>query len=195
MGLVPPTSRAPVAEDIYLAALGYQTWNFNPYAISAADSPTSQTVFALAVPVAPGVVYTGVKLIVSTPGAGTTPVAFQVGLASQANMGAQGTVLTQSGNLNGSASLTTNGIQTFPFLAPYTETITGMRMVLILQNGAFGTTPFTIERTGASSVFSQSGPALVATAGLAAAALPANGNSLGVNFAGGTARAYWVALY
>jgi hypothetical protein len=122
-----------------------------------------------------------------TAGAGTVPTGFFVGLASPTKM------VAQSGNLNNDAGLTTVGNNPFALSAAYTplpaDSPTGLFYVVVLQNGAFGTTNVALGRAAGSSQATKQigfGKALAGTAGVGQTALPANGAAVTIT-AGGIA--------
>lgn len=203
MTLIPPSSRFPPvagpgnAQDPLQSGLGLLGWNFSPYAITGGGGLTSQLVYALVLSTEASVVYTGLELMIFTAGSGTTPTGFFVGLASNANIGSAGTMLAQSSNLNGSASLTTAGVQRFPFNATYTETASGNRVALVFENGAFGTTNVQPAKSNLTNQFGSAAGAagLAMSAGGGVTAFPANGSPLVSNYSGSSALAWWVGLY
>jgi hypothetical protein len=188
-----PSHAGPFAPEAgLLNALGMKSWNYNPSSITSNAALTSQTIFCSWVPTVAGTVYTGVKLWVTTAGTSTAPTGFFVGLATNGSNGATGTMLAQSSNLNSSASLTTNGLQTFAFNATYTETQTGLRQFVLLQNGVFAGTNVAFYKAIALST---SGQLPSYTAGTGQTALPGNGNSLPGAFSATSNNNYFAALY
>lgn len=192
--ITPPSSGAidPVA-----VSLGYKTWNYNLYLVNNQSTPTSQTIFAFEVPTVAGQQYTGVRLGIGTAGSGTPPTGFFVGLATTATTGV---MLAQSANLAASTSLTTANVQNFAFNAAYTETglsTPQSRMVVLLMNGTFGTTPAQIGRFNQNAIITTVGTVvLYATAGTGQTALPANGAALpGAYAAASSGFVYHVGLY
>lgn len=176
------------------SALGVKRQNFNPVQRASGVAAASGTIYALMIATVAGETYTGVKLSVYTAGSGTAPTGFFVGLATQANIAATGAMLAQSDNLKDSAALTTGGFQQFAFNAPYTETASGLREIVLLENGAFGSTAVTFGRmTGFADA--SVGPGFFLTCGTAQTALPANGNNLPAVYAISSPFGYWAALY
>lgn len=181
--------------DIELEGLGLLSMNYNPGNIASNSALTSQVIYAAMVPVRAGVTYTGVKLVVGQAASGAAPTSFFVGLASNANLASPGTMLAQSSNLKDSASLTTAGAQSFAFSATYTESASGLRAVILLQDGAFGGTNVQFGRCSPAAFGSANGSQpLFATAGTGQTALPANAAALG-NYSASSVISMWVGLY
>ncbi|MDE2103907.1 MAG: hypothetical protein KGL39_42115 [Patescibacteria group bacterium] len=171
-------------------AFGLKTWNFEPILAGANTAPTSQTIYATPIYIPAGKVITNVVLGISTAGSGTTPAHFYVGLASPAKM------VAQSNNLNASTSLTTAGMQNFALSATYTTNTTdsssGLYYVVLLQDGAFGTTNPTFLNTTAQANASKAygaGSILCGTLGTAQTALATNGTAVTVT----AASVFWFA--
>lgn len=187
MGLIPPTSRSVSVggADPLAQALGYVNWVADPALISSGTTLTSQQIEAYGIWLPVGVTVTGVVLWIVAAGSGTTPTGFFVGLASDAKM------LVQSGNLNASSSLTTLGPQQFAFSATHvttpSETSNGLYRVMLLENGAFGTTGVAVGR---NLSVNQIGDALTGAhrlfgiAGTGQTSLPANGSAVTVTNGG-----------
>jgi hypothetical protein len=170
--------------------------NYNPYFQAAATAATSQTLYCVAIPVVAGVTYTGMYLWVQQAGTSTAPTGFYVGLASYAAIGAAGTMLAQSGNLNASPSLTGGGPKQFAFSAPYVETSSTIRVALILQNGAFAGTAVNFIRSAALGAFgAAASPWVTGVAGTAVAAPNANGQAITANYSATGGLGFWVGLY
>jgi hypothetical protein len=194
MPLTAPTSVTPTGPDYqFMVALGMLSWAFNPNVMQANAQPTSQTIFAIAVPTVAGQVYTGARLWTITPATGAAPTGVFVGLATYAVTGGQGAMLAQSGNLKDSTALTGAGAQSYPFSAAYTETATGLRTVVVLVNGTFGGTNVTFGR--ATQIAGGTTFGLTYLCGTAQTALPANGANLPAVYSTGGSTAYWAGLY
>lgn len=183
--------------DPLMDALGLLAWNGDPKMTGNTGAATSQTIIAIPIPTKAGVTYTGVRLVVGVAGTSTAPTGFFVGLATNAAIGSTGAMLAQSNNLNSSASLTTTGSQPFAFNATFTETVTGFRVVTILQNGAFAGTncQFTRYTPGGQYGTASGAQALAYTAGAAQTALPSNGSNLPAAYSNQNTLVYFVSLY
>lgn len=171
-------------------AFGLKTWNYDILSAGANTAPTSQTIYATPIYIPAGKVITNVVLGVSTAASGTSPAHFYVGLASPSK------VVAQSNNLNASTSLTTAGMQNFALASTYTTNTTdsssGLYYVLLLQDGAFGTTNPTFANTVAQANLSKAygaGAVLCGTTATAQTALPTNGTAITVT----AATNYWFA--
>lgn len=170
--------------------------NYAPYFQTSSGAATSQTLYAVAIPVVAGVSYTGMYLWVQQAGTGAQPTGFYVGLASYAAIGSAGTMLAQSGNLNASASLTGGGPKQFAFSGSYVETTSTIRVALILMNGAFGGTAVNFLRNAAVGAFgAAASPWVTGVAGTAVAAPNANGQAITANYAATGGLGWWVGLY
>jgi hypothetical protein len=189
-----PGTWKPAGIDPLLDGLGYKSWNYNPNSITTNTAPTSQTLYGVLMATVAGISYTGVTLQINTAANGTAPTGFFVGLASAAGNGSAGTMLAQSSNLNGQ-SMTTPGLIQYAFSAAYVETVTTIRYVLLLQNGAFSVTNPTFFKSGAS-IGGKTGDVVTAvTAGTGITALQANGNPVANNYAITSNQPFWAALY
>lgn len=189
--------RRNIAQPDRLAvALGLLDWSYLPGIATSNVAPTSQTVYAALVPTIAGKTYTGLELFVSTPGSGTAPSGFFVGLATVAPTGSTGTMLCQSSDLHASSSLTASSAQRFAFNATFTETVTGARYAIVLKNGSFGTTDVTFAyAAGPATHAGVEGTGVAALCGTGQTALPSNNSSLPASFSESGAKSFWVGLY
>lgn len=174
--------------DPLAVALGYKNWNYNPSLAASASAFATQTIYAIAVYLPPGTTVTGVALDVLTAGVGVSPTGFFVGLASPAAM------VAQSGNIIGAgaeAGLKAQGRAQLPFTAPYVtnnvDSPTGLYYIIVLENGAYATTPLAVGRgvnnAGSGNALGAANP-LQATIGVGQIALPANGNAIALAASG-----------
>jgi hypothetical protein len=195
MVLVPPSSRIDALQDPLQSGLGLKAWNFTPYAVASNSALGTRIIYALAVPTVAGQTYTGVRLWIQTVGTSTAPTGFFLGLASIGVTGATGTMLAQTSNKASDAQLTTGGIANFPFTAVYTETATGLRAIVLLQDGAFAGTNVKFYTSGATLTTVSGQQNTSYQAGSAQTALPANASPLPSAFASGSQIEVWAALY
>lgn len=175
-------------QDVWMRGLGLKSWNYNPQNITTQTAATSQTVYAVAIPLKAGQLATNIVLDVEVAAAGTAPTGFYVGLATSA-----GVMLAQSGNLKDSASLTNQGLREFALSAAYLVQTNGLYYVVFLQNGAFGTTNPSFGRGTGRFLVNVSGVYMAGTAGTGQTALPANGASMASTI-GGTGVNYWAGV-
>lgn len=169
--------------DPLARALGYINWNYNSAAGGSGNVPTSQRIDAVAIWLPAGTAINNINLNVTTAAAGTAPTGFYVGLTSAAK------VVAQSSNLNSNAVLTSTGAKSFPLSATYTTSLTdspsGLYYVLILLNGAFGTTnPAFMRANGSTPGTAPSGPSF-GNIGTGQATIPANGTAVTLSAAAG----------
>jgi hypothetical protein len=157
-------------------ALGYINWNFGPSMAQGGSATTSQRGDVVALWLPHSTVITNVCLTVTTAGAGTAPTGFYVGLATAAK------IVAQSANLNASALLTSTGTKQFALSSTYTTNTTdsasGLYYVLILQNGAFATTPVQFLRGNAATIPGGVSNPAFGNIGTALTTPPANGTAI-----------------
>lgn len=173
--------------DIWMDGLGLKAWNFHPQNISTQTAPGTQTVYVIAVPLKAGQIITNVVLDIEIAGVGATPTGFFVGVCDST-----GKMLTQSANLNASASLTAQGLRDFA-VASYTVQSNGLYYVVVLKDGVFGTTDVSLGRGGGRDLVNGTGKRLSGTAGTGQVALPANAASLAA-FSGVGSLNYWAGV-
>lgn len=182
-----PSVKFPVQQslgDLYVSGLGFVSMNYQPATAAAGGSPTSQLIYAVAVPYRAGQVVTNLVWLVATAAAGTVPTSIVTGLASSSAM------LAQSAELKNNAGWTSLGIKPFALSAAYTIPSDGIYYHLFLQNGTWGTTALQLARaTNQGSVFGSS--ILYGTAGSGQTALPANGAA--VTLVTTSAQTWWAA--
>jgi len=183
-----------VSPDSLAVGFGLKDWNFHPDLASVGTVLTSQTIYAVAVPLIAGRPYTGIELLVLTPGSGSVPTNFFVGLATIASTGV---LLVKSSDLKASASLTAanGGVQRFPFSAVYQALSTTAAMAVVLENGAFGTTPIQFGRPAIPGHGGIEGSFLAALCGTVQSALPAVGAALPSPYGEASALPLFVGLY
>lgn len=131
------------------AAIGFQgaSWDMYSGGAVATGALTSQYAYFLLAGFNAGDVVTNIVTCVTTAGAGTVPTGLYVGLYSAA-----GTLLADSANLASSSIWTSTGFAVAPLLGgtpgPYTIPTTGGYYLMILENGAFATTPMQVVARG-----------------------------------------------
>lgn len=173
--------------DIWMDDLGLKSWNWHPQNISTQTAPGTQTIYVIAIPLKAGQIITNVVLDVEIAAVGTVPTSFFVGLCDST-----GKMLTQSANLNASASLTAQGLRDFA-VTSYTVQANGLYYVVFLKDGVFGTTDVSLGRGGGRDLVNGTGKRLSGTAGTGQTALPANAANLAA-FSGTGSLNYWAGV-
>lgn len=176
-------SLSGISPDARAVALGYINWNFPTAAVAGVSALTSGERYAASIYLPPGKVVTNICLKISQAGSGTVPTSFFVGLCSATTM------LAQSSNLNSSSLLTSIGAKQFPLNATYTTNSTdsplGLYYALVLEVGAFATTPVNFVRGQVTTAgFEINGGVDFGNIGTSQTVLPTNGAAVTLNTAG-----------
>lgn len=158
--------------DPYALAMGWQSRNYDSALSASGSAPSTQVVYAVAIPLTEGQVVSNILFNVAAAGAGTTPTGIYVGLANTT------TLLAVSNNLNANSIWTAaSSIAVAPLSASYTVPATGVYYAVILQNGTWGTTQMTLNRTTGANT-NASSPLQQATGGTGQTTLTAGAITL-----------------
>lgn len=171
-----PEAPGAANDDILTAGLGLKAWNFHPLAASGNIALVSQTIYAVALGLRTGQVINKIVLGAITAAAGTAPTGMFVGLANST-----GKMLAQSGNLAASTVWTTDvtagKLCQASLSAAYTIPSDGIYYVVLLKDGAWGTTQPTFFK-GSGNQWQSGSVYFTTCCGTGQTALPANGSSL-----------------
>jgi hypothetical protein len=172
--------------DVMWDGFGFKSMNFVFQNIATQAQALSGTVYAIALPLKEGQVASNLVLDVEVAGTGAAPTGFFVGLAD-----GNGKMLTQSGNLSSSTSLTTQSLSSFPFNSAYQVPSSGVYYGIFLENGSFASTACQFGR--GTGRFSFNGKFYSCTAGSGQSSLPNNGSSLAA-YSGTGALDFWIGV-
>jgi hypothetical protein len=164
----------PHSADVFQKALSLLAWNMMPLNLPTASAPTSQSIYAVAIPLSEGQIVSKLGFTVTTAGAGTAPTNIFVGLADST-----GKMVAQTADVAADTAWTDTGIRTVSLVASYTVPSDGIYYVVFLQNGTWGTTAMQFGRTNTYAHGHIFGSTFVyASGGALQTTLPANGSSL-----------------
>lgn len=138
------------------ALLGYKKPTFD-LAAASGSTVTSQIIFGSAVFLRKGETVTNIITAVTTAAAGTTPTTIRLGIMSSALV-----MQAITGNLNANAIWTSVGTKAAPLSAAWVVPSDGIYFIVLISNGAFGTTALQLAKAQSS----------IATLGQALAGFP-----------------------
>ena len=182
--------------DPVAVALGYKNWNYGPDGSTGSSAPGSGNIFVMGIWLPSGTVCTGVAIDVAIAGVGVAPTGVFLGLADSATptqRAATGNLIdggTQQAKLTGAV-----GTKEFDFAAPYTTPADAFYYLMLLKNGAFGTTDVAFGHRGVpvTSSARSGGKFPFGVAGSGKTTLPGNGVALDPITT--SARPFRVAIY
>lgn len=182
------SSRAnPIGAAVLANSQGWVSQAYDLSQATTAVAVTSQTIHATAVPLLANQTVNNVLLANSTAAAGTLPTTVTVGIADLT-----GVVRAQSTATLNTLAQQAVGINSFVLSTPYVVPSTGAYYVFFWQNGTFGTTQPTVQRSLASGLLT-AGHTLYGNLGTSQSSIPANGGTA-LTFSASAGVYYWMGV-